>query len=176
MEAQIIYLSLGLLAFGLALTLKLAMAARKVAEPAVALEAGETVPAIDGRALAGGAGLTLPVPGQPAALLFLSSRCPKCREKIPELERLLPAARDAGLAIWLVSEEPAFRLRAFLGSSPLRDLAVRTRLRDYKRINPTLLSPAYLFVDHEGGIDAAGFIGDDNWTALQHQLTEERAA
>lgn len=176
MESQIIYLSLGLLAFGLALTLKLAMAARKEPEPALALAPGDSVQAIEGRAFAGGRKMTLPVSGQPAALLFLSSRCPKCREKIPELESLMDAARDAGLAIWLVSEEPAFRLRAFLGGSPLTALAVRTRLRDYKRINPTLLSPAYLFVDHEGSVEAAGFIGDENWTALQYQLTEERAA
>lgn len=176
MESQIIYLSLGMLAFGLALTLKLAMAARREAEPAVTLIPGDSVPPVDGRLLAGGTRVTLPVPGQPAALLFLSSRCPKCREKIPELESLIGAARDAGLAIWLVSEERAFRLRAFLGGSSLKALAVRTGLRDYQRINPNLLSPAYLFVDHEGSVEAAGFIGDDNWTSLRCQLAGERAA
>ena len=53
--------------------------------------------------------------------------------------------------------------------------------RDYLQLNPHQQSPAYLFVDQQGQLQAAGLIDDDNWLAFVAQLqdinmTAEQAA
>lgn len=174
MDTDILYFTLAVLAAALALNLKLTLAvlqaSRSEREVPQSLLPGMPVPAIAGRAFGSGGKATVGGAGQPAVLLLLASGCPKCKSKLPELETLLPRARQAGLAIWLVSQEPRWRLRRFLGSSPLAGHVVRVSARDYKTVNPALYSPAYLFVNHEGVLEAAGFIGDDNWQAMRGQL------
>ena len=65
-------------------------------------------------------------------------------------------------------------------ANTLRAATARLALRDYRKLNPTMSSPSYLFVNHEGIIEAAGLIGDEDWLALVDQLhadiAEERAA
>jgi peroxiredoxin len=176
MDSQIIYLALAVLAFAVALNLQLTISAlhaaraeRNAAEP---LLAGDPVPPVVGRPLDQWAVRQVVTEGQPVALLFLSSRCPKCRSKLAELEQMLPAARGAGLAVRLISREPAWRLRRFLdGRFPLPQV-LRLSQRDYKLLNATGASPAYLFVNHEGILEASGLIGDENWLGLRAQLTD----
>ena len=122
MEAGLLYLVLGVLAFGLALSLRLALAAVDAARHLAAARErqptpppGEALPAVAARRLLGRARQALPSPGMPAVLVFLSSTCPKCRQKLPEIAGYLPQLDDAGLELWLVSREPAWRLRRFLG-------------------------------------------------------------
>lgn len=180
MDSQILYLTLAVLAFGLALNLKLTLsvlrASRREREAPERLAPGQPVPRVTARRMAGRDPVQLVGDGQASVLLFLSSKCPKCRSKLPELAQLAPAAEQAGLAIWLVSEEPAWRLRGFLRGTALWQLAVRVNLKDYLALNATLLSPAYLFVSHEGVLEATGLIGDDDWLGLRAQLDEGAAA
>lgn len=181
MDSQIIYLALALLAFAVALNLKLtvsvlhaALAERNAGSP---LTPGQAVPQVSGRSLDGRIpSWSTPQPvlgGRPAALLFLASGCPKCHGKLADLERLLPAARQAGLDVRLVSHESARRLRRFLGGRFPSSQVLRLSRRDYRLLNPTGASPAYLFVDHAGILEASGFIGDENWLALRVQLLDE---
>jgi hypothetical protein len=93
MTPQILYLTLAALAFGLALNLKLSMAVLRTAYPPEALLAGQSVPAVLARGLDG---------GHPIALV---------------------ATHQVGVALWLVSEEPGWRLRAFLRDCALTALA-----------------------------------------------------
>lgn len=184
MDATTLQWVLAALAFAIAgniwLSLAVLRASRRERIAPAALAPGEPLPAVHAKPLTGGARFQPGAAGQAAVLLFLASRCPKCQEKLAGIEELLPLARNAGLALWLLSEEPARRLRAFLPSSLLRQAAARLALRDYRRINPLMSSPSYLFVNHEGGVEAAGLIGDDDWLALVAQLhgdiAEERAA
>lgn len=184
MDATTLQCVLAALAFAIAgnvwLSLAVLRASRRERLPAAVLVPGETLPAVQARPLAGGARFQLAAPGQPAVLLFLASRCPKCQEKLAGIEQLLPLARGAGLQLWLLSEEPARRLRAFLPANTLRAATARLALRDYRKLNATMSSPSYLFVNHEGIIEAAGLIGDEDWLALVDQLhadiAEERAA
>jgi hypothetical protein len=113
--------------------------------------------------------------GQARALLFLSSQCPKCRDKLPDIDLLLDAAAEAGLAMWLVSEEPGWRLRRFLRGRRLLERALLVSRHDYRSLNPNRASPAYQFIDHEGVLEASGFIGDSDWLALRAQLTHAHA-
>ncbi|MNN93726.1 hypothetical protein D3C81_2122260 [compost metagenome] len=62
----------------------------------------------------------------------------------------------------------------------MREATARLTLRDYRRVNPLMSSPSYVFVNHEGTVEAAGLIGDEDWLALAEQLnaepSQERAA
>lgn len=180
MSSDILYLALGALAFGLALNLKLTFALRdSVRRERVvpeALEPGATLAPVAARGLGDAARVLLPPPGQACALLFVDSRCPKCRSTLPQLATLLPAAGQAGLAVWIVSVESGWRLRAFLADSPLAAVALRVGRRDYRTLNPTLSSPSYLFVSHTGIVQACGPIGDADWLGLLDQLAGDDPA
>lgn len=167
------------LAFAIAgniwLSLAILRASRRERLAPTALAPGEPLPAVQARPLAGGARFQPGAGGQAAVLLFLASRCPKCQEKLAGIEELLPLARSAGLDLWLLSEEPARRLRAFLPGGILQGAAARLALRDYRRVNPLMSSPSYVFVNHEGIVEAAGLVGDADWLALVGQLHGEMA-
>lgn len=180
MDNQALHLALALLAAAVALNLKLTIAVLKTGRrernaPAPLLP-GEPAPRIAGRSLQRWGQTQMLFDGQPAALLFLSSKCPKCVSKLAELERMLPGARQAGLAMWLVSAEPAWRLRRFLGAGFPLSQVLRVSPHDYKLLNARVLSPAYLFVNHDGVVEASGLIGDENWLGLRAQLALEGAA
>lgn len=158
-------------ALNLVLTLKVLAAARAMVvnatsppRPAV----GERVPGLDARSMSGER-VVLPVPGVANALLFLSSRCPKCRDKLPEIARLLPMASRDGLRISFVTIESRRRLAGFLDGA-LALACARTDLRRYRTLNPLLSTPYYLFVDAEGLLVARGDIGDGGWQQLREQL------
>jgi hypothetical protein len=184
MDATTLQLVLATLAFAIAgniwLSLAVLRASRRERLAPTALAPGEPLPAVQARALTGGTRFQPGTGGQAAVLLFLASRCPKCADKLAGIERLLPLARDAGLAMWLLSEEPARRLRAFLPGDALRAVTARLTLRDYRRVNPLMSSPSYVFVNDQGRVEAAGLIGDEDWLALVGQLnaepSQERAA
>ncbi len=184
MDSTTLQLVLAALAFALAgniwLSLAVLRASRRERIAPTALVPGQPLPAVQASPLAGGARFQPGAGGQATVLLFLASRCPKCEEKLAGIEQLLPLAREAGLALWLLSEEPARRLRAFLPGNSLRAVTARLALRDYRRVNPLMSSPSYVFVSHLGTVEAAGLIGDEDWLALVGQLAddmaEERAA
>jgi len=184
MDATTLQLVLAALAFAISgniwLSLAVLRASRRERLAPTALAPGEPLPAVQARRLAGGVRFQPGTGGQAAVLLFLASRCPKCADKLAGIERLLPLARDAGLAMWLLSEEPARRLRAFLPGDALRAVTARLTLRDYRRVNPLMSSPSYIFVNDQGRVEAAGLIGDEDWLALVGQLnaepSQERAA
>ena len=184
MDATTLQWVLAALAFAVAgniwLSLAVLRTSRRERFAPMPLEPGQPLPDVQARPLDGGARFQPGATGQAAVLLFLASRCPKCEEKLAGIERMLPLARDAGLALWLLSEEPARRLRAFLPGKQLRAATARLALRDYRRVNPLMSSPSYVFVNYQGQVEAAGLIGDDDWLALVGQLhaepSQERAA
>lgn len=133
---------------------------------------GEHVAAVMGRMLDNGMPEMLPGVEQAVALLFLSSRCPSCRSKLPEIAGLLAPAEEAGLKIRLVSAEPAWRLRRFLVGDALRAITVRVSGRRYARLNPAMQAPYYMFIGPSGDLQAAGLIGDDDWLSLREQLEQ----
>lgn len=184
MDADLLYLTLAALAFAIALNLRLTLAvlrsARRGRERAAPPQPGQPLPAVGATPLAGRGRIALGGAGSARALLFLSSQCPKCRAKVADIASLAVVAADAGLALWIVSDEPRWRLSSLLRGTALAARTLRLGRQDYRLLNPLRASPAYLFVDHEGTIDAAGLIGDDNWRALERQLLDgdgaERAA
>lgn len=179
MDSDVLAVILLLLALSVALNLKLSLQLLKAvnslsaaAKAASILPLGEALGAFSGTRLGDGAPLTVGDDGQPAVLLFLSSACPKCRHKLPEIARLAPLAREAGVALWLVSLEPGWRLRRFLQSTTLAGSTVRVSGVDYEMLNPLMSSPSYLFVSQAGTLDARGMIGDADWRSFCEQMDE----
>lgn len=176
MDNEILWFAIAILAAGLALNLKLSIAvmhaARREREQPVALQPGESVPNVNARALQQGGIVHLPTRGNACVLLFMSSKCPSCLEVLPELEALMPSAEQAGLEMWLVSLEPAWRVRRFLNGSGLLARVANVKLSEYRQLNANLISPAYAFVNHEGKLEATGFIRDPHWQSLCEQLKE----
>lgn len=163
------------LALNLVLTLKVLSAARGMVVNATAPprpHVGERVAVVEGRSIKGER-IALPESGRANALVFLSSRCPKCRAKVPEIEGMVPLAEQAGLRVTLVTMESRRRLHGLLGAG-LAPACARVRGKQYRVLNPSLSTPHYLFIDADGALVARGDIGDDGWHRLRDQLDGER--
>ena len=63
-------------------------------------------------------------------------------------------------------------LKRFLAGSALPARTLRVDLKTLKAVNPTAASPYYAFLDAEGRLEAAGFIGDENWQSFREQMRE----
>lgn len=108
--------------------------------------------------------------GYATALLFLASRCSKCKQKLAELPVLLQLAQGSGLEIKLITTERARPYQGFLAEPQLAKQCIRVRQLDYLQLNPQQISPAYLFIDQQGQVEATGLIGDENWLLFCEQL------
>lgn len=155
---------------------RLALLARRaglVAEPPRTLPIGQVVPAFEGQARADGRRITsAELAGQAAVLLFLSSGCPKCRETVPELLRLLPAIRGAGVSLWIIPADSRHDISPLLEGSALLEhvLVLEPAVRD--QLNPWRATPLYIFIDHQLIALASGQIGDDDWKSFVEQMRE----
>lgn len=104
------------------------------------------------------------------ALIFLSSRCPQCKEKLKDIRDILPHLAPAGLELRLVSIESRRRLKPFLETQDLLDRCLLTNKANYLSLNPRFNTPFYLFIDHSGHLEAAGTLGDENWQGFIQQM------
>jgi peroxiredoxin len=104
------------------------------------------------------------------ALIFLSSRCPQCKEKLKDIRDILPNLTPAGLELRLVSLESRRRLKSFFETQDLLEKCLLTDKSNYLSLNPRSKTPFYLFVDHNGHLEAAGTLGDENWQGFLQQM------
>lgn len=105
-------------------------------------------------------------------LVFLTSKCSKCKSKLPELRTAIGRANNLGVAIWILSLETKGRMRNFLNDDVLLEATMSTSQPTYDYVNPEGASPYYLFIDSENILQAQGFIGDENWDSFMEQLNE----
>lgn len=183
MDANVLYAVLILLALSVALNLKLTFCLLSSVRNMMAaqgqdftLPVGEPVPAVRGKPMLGGKKTVFTAGPRPAALLFLSSGCPKCKSKLPEIGRMLARADEAGLDIWLVSREAKWRLRRFLLGTALPGVTMRVSTDEFKLLNPTMTSPYYMFLNESGRLEAGGMIGDENWLSFREQMEDAEVA
>ena len=106
-------------------------------------------------------------------LVFLNSKCEKCKAKLPELSASIQKTHDLGLFIWIVSLEKQRRMRSFFQDDTLLAATMRPDQATYDYLNPQAASPYYLFIDAENTLQAQGMIGDENWTNFIAQLEPE---
>ncbi|WP_375771509.1 redoxin domain-containing protein [Archangium gephyra] len=143
------------------------------AEPPPPLPIGQVVPAFEGRARVDGRRITsAELAGQAAVLLFLSSGCPKCRGTVPELLRMLPAIRGAGVSLWIVPADSTHDIAPLLEGSALLEHVLVLEPAVRERLNPRRAAPFYLFIDHQLVAVASGPIGDDDWKSFVEQMKE----
>jgi hypothetical protein len=129
------------------------------------------VPAFEGHARADGRRVSsTALAGQAAVLLFLSGGCPKCRQTVPTLLRILPAVRDAGISLWLIPADSRHDISALLEGSALLEhvLVLEPAMRE--RLNPQRAAPHYIFIDHELTVLSSGLMGDEDWESFVEQM------
>lgn len=142
-------------------------------EQAPTLPLGQAIPAFEGRVRASGRNFaSAELAGQASVLLFLSSGCPKCRATVPELLRILPAIRSAGVNLWIVPADSKHDISPLLEGTALLDhvLILESAVRD--QLNPRRAAPSYIFIDHQMVALASGQIGDDDWLSFVDQMKE----
>lgn len=142
-------------------------------EPPLGLPLRQPIPEFEGQARADGRRITsAELAGQASVLLFLSAGCPSCRETVPELLRLLPAIRGAGVNLWIVPADSRHDIGPLLEGSTLLEhvLVLEPAMRE--RLNPRRAAPFYLFIDHERTALASGQVGDDDWRSFVEQMEE----
>lgn len=131
---------------------------------------GEKVPQVQTKALKNNAPTKAIDDGIPTVLLFLSSQCPSCKEKLPHIEELCKVVKEVGVRLKLISNESKVRLNQFLKGSLLRENVLLVKRGVYKQLNPSQASPFYLFIDHESQLEAFGTIGDEDWQSFVKQV------
>lgn len=149
----------------------------ELAGPPPTLPIGQAVPPFEGRALADGRPMSsTELAGQAAVVLFLSSGCPKCREKIPVLQEILPSIRSAGIGLWIVPADSRHDISPLLEGSALLEHVVLLEPAVRDRLNPRRAAPFYLFIDHQMAAVASGQIGDGDWLSFVEQMKESAAS
>lgn len=134
---------------------------------------GQALPAFEGRARADGRRVTsAELEGQAAVLLFMSSGCPKCRGKVPELQQLLPAIRSAGISLWIVPADAKHDISLLLEGSALLEHVLVLETTGLTLLNPRRATPFYLFIDHRMAVVARGQMGDEDWQSFVAQMEE----
>ena len=177
MEMTLIYIVLVILCLSVALNLKLTLKLNaKIGflssndNSLSSIAIGEKIPLLTGKTFFNKQWTHLQNVEQSSVLIFLSSDCPQCKEKISEIEAIVPLLPDEGLTLKLISHESKRRIKHFFGDSPLLNDVVITSKKQYKALNPRDSSPFYLFVDHAYQLQAVGFIGDEDWLSFIDQI------
>lgn len=138
---------------------------------------GEAVPHFEGRRQRdGGRVVSADLTGQATVLVFLSSGCAACREKVPELLRILPSVRGSGIALWIIPPAAVHDLPPGVAGSPLYDHVVALDAGTARRLNPANAAPFYLFIDDAMIARASHYVGDEDWQNFLAQMDESGAA
>lgn len=135
-----------------------------------ALEDGAILPELYGKNIQTGEAELVWRQGFATALIMFASRCPKCKSKLAEVETLLSSSNITDLDIKLVTNESVRHFRRFLNAEYLLKCTVRVSQTVYLQLNPQQVSPSYLFIGHEGNVEASGIIGDENWKLFCGQV------
>lgn len=113
--------------------------------------------------------------GQAAVLVFLSAGCEKCLGRIPELKRLNLLMIQSDIPLWIIAVDSSRRIARHVEKYGLArnvlELAPYTR----RSLNPNATSPFYVFIDHEGAVQARNIIGDENWKAFVEQINDRHS-
>lgn len=150
--------------------LTLALIRRVNAQTKKGLKVGQLAPPFKAVTLEGDTVTLENFAGRSTVFFFISPTCSPCREKLPSLEALLPAARRVGVDFVLVSDKGVEETRAFLDQLNVHMLTLIAPFdsnpfsRDY-RITET---PSYCMIDRLGRVASVGYPGQESseWRVL----------
>lgn len=155
----------------LLLTLRIAALVRPELDPddkPLTLPIGEAVPVFEGQKqldrrpvhcedFASGATL----------MVFLSPDCSLCRETVPQILKILPGMKEAGITLWIVTGSSVTDSTRLLGD--LTRYLLRVDAATIRRLNPRNASPFYIMID-DRIVQASNFVGDENWRNFIKQM------
>ncbi len=101
-------------------------------------------------------------------LVFISPKCPACRQEAPLLRRFGRGLETQGVTFWAVVQGRRGRIADTFGE--LEPYLVLVSKRDASVLNPKASFPSYLFVDASGQVAASGFVGDEDWRSVCAQV------
>lgn len=137
------------------------------------LQTGEVIPSLEAQRLLDECPFEYQlIRDQAKVFLYLSSDCPKCKSKLPEIEGLVHSAQESGVSIWLFTDEKPKKIKQFLRGTSLYGRTLGLDQKVLNLFNPVNASPFYLFVDQSDILQAQGLIGDENWLQFSQQITE----
>lgn len=137
------------------------------------LPIGEVIPDLKARALHDKHPFSLhDVDADAQVMVFLSPKCSMCKDKLSDLEAILPAMQSAGVALVIVGLGSRWQMKRFFKDSGLVSQAVLMESKARRKLNPLDASPFYLFVDGQQTLQACGMLGDENWQSFQAQMHE----
>jgi peroxiredoxin len=131
-----------------------------------ALKNGEPAPHFTASTLDGNLAILSNYINQSVLLIFVSSHCKPCREKIPAIEKVSPKALVAGVNIIYVCVDDMETSTAFLKEFDISSqvlvapLETNSFLTDYK-----VPATPYFYLIEQGVVQEGGFF-DDKWFTL----------
>lgn len=142
------------------------------------LKPGEQAPDFTAETLQGEQVTLATYAGKGAAFIFFSTDCNPCKEALPGLEALRPAAQRAGVELVLVSNQDATKTRPFVEEMHVRlpvliaPHPANPFMKDYN-FNAT---PSYCLVDASGRVQSANHLSLQwgEWKELSEQWQGDR--
>jgi thiol-disulfide isomerase/thioredoxin len=113
--------------------------------------------------------------GKPVFFIFVSSQCGACKERIQDVEKVIPFAKRAGVEIVYVSYDEIEETKSYFsqvnGSGNIIIIPKENDifLKNYKIPG----TPYYFFINSEGKIQNNGFF-DQEWTSLVLQWVNQK--
>ena len=103
-------------------------------------------------------------------LVFLSRGCEKCRQRLPELERMLPLMQEAKVSLWVIGTGQKRLLRKYFETTVLLPQVLQIHAKYQRLLNPKYAAPFYIFIDPQRVVQASSLIGDDDWLSFRSQI------
>jgi peroxiredoxin len=122
------------------------------------LEPGTSAPDFSASTLDGETVTLARYAGRSAAFIFMSTHCAPCRTTMPELEKVYPLARQAGVEMVLVMKEDAEEVRRFLQEmeSSIPALIAPPGKDSFHERYQSPGTPSYCIIDEQGIVLSSG--------------------
>ena len=133
---------------------------------------GEALPNFHGRSVLDGRRISASeiLAEEAAVLVFLSRGCDKCRQRLPELERMLPLMQEAKVSLWVIGTGQKRLLRKYFETTVLLPQVLQVQAKYQRLLNPKSAAPFYIFIDPQRVVQASSLIGDDDWLSFRSQI------
>ncbi len=138
---------------------------------------GEALPDFNARSVLDGRRISASeiLAEEATVLVFLSRGCEKCRQRLPELERMLPLMQEAKVSLWVIGTGQKRLLRQYFEATLLLPRVLQVSVKYQRLLNPKYAAPFYIFVDSQRIVQASSLLGDDDWLSFRSQIGDLEA-
>lgn len=102
------------------------------------------------------------------AMVFVSSSCGPCKDKMPELQELYPKAKKAGVELLIFNLDDIETTRAYVEELEFNVpiFAAPRGVNSLSKVYKIPGTPSYYIIDRRGKITSGGFL-DEKWEKLK---------